>query len=161
VLEREYLQLNKDTFMNSENSILGNQLVVMSRADLDALVEKMASNLIAMRVEAEDKTSRGNDVCPVVYNAYLCAMFVRKKRNRTGTISVVVVDKRHGFKEVTSECKQSAHSSSCGRVRREEMKVSWHKTAPCLFDSHLHRTNKVAGSIFVCYFIVTTSLFLR
>ena len=54
--------------MNSENSILGNQLVVMSRADLDALVEKMASNLIAMRVEAEDKTSRGNDVCPVVYD---------------------------------------------------------------------------------------------
>ena len=54
--------------MNSENSILGNQLVVMSRADLDALVEKMASNLIAMRVEAEDKTTRGNDVCPVVYD---------------------------------------------------------------------------------------------
>ncbi len=28
-------------------------------------------------------------------------MFVRKKRNRTGTISVVVVDKSHGgFKEV-------------------------------------------------------------
>lgn len=54
--------------MNSENSILGNQLVVMSRADLDALVEKMASNLIAMRVEAEDKATRGNDVCPVVYN---------------------------------------------------------------------------------------------
>ena len=27
-------------------------------------------------------------------------MFVRKKRNRAGTISVVVVDKRHGFKEV-------------------------------------------------------------
>lgn len=41
----------------NENPILGNQLVVMSRADLDALVEKMASNLIAMRVEAEDKGS--------------------------------------------------------------------------------------------------------
>ena len=54
--------------MNSENSILGNQLVVMSRADLDALVEKMASNLIAMRVEAEDKATRRNDVCPVVYD---------------------------------------------------------------------------------------------
>lgn len=27
-------------------------------------------------------------------------MFVRKKKNRSGTISVVVVDKRHGFKEV-------------------------------------------------------------
>ena len=27
-------------------------------------------------------------------------MFVRKKKNRTGTISVVVVDKSHGFKEV-------------------------------------------------------------
>lgn len=44
--------------MNSENSILGNQLVVMSRADLDALVKKMASNLIAMKVEAEDKATR-------------------------------------------------------------------------------------------------------
>jgi len=54
--------------MNSENSILGNQLVVMSRADLDALVEKMASNLIAMRVEAEDKATRRNDVSPVVYD---------------------------------------------------------------------------------------------
>ena len=54
--------------MNSENSILGNQLVVMSRADLDALVEKMASNLIAMRVEAEDKATHRNDVCPVVYD---------------------------------------------------------------------------------------------
>lgn len=68
MLESEYLQLNKDTFMNSENSILGNQLVVMSRADLDALVEKMASNLIAMRVEAEDKATRRNDACPVVYD---------------------------------------------------------------------------------------------
>lgn len=29
-------------------------------------------------------------------------MFVRKKKNRSGTISVVVVDKRHGFKEVKS-----------------------------------------------------------
>ena len=54
--------------MNSENSILGNQLVMMSRADLDALVEKMANNQIAMRAEAEDKTTRGNDVCPVVYD---------------------------------------------------------------------------------------------
>ena len=35
--------------MNGENSILGNQLVVMSRADLDALVEKMASNMAAMK----------------------------------------------------------------------------------------------------------------
>ena len=32
---------------------------------------------------------------------YLCAMFPRKKKNRTGTISVVVVDKsRGGFKEI-------------------------------------------------------------
>ena len=54
--------------MVSENSILGNQLVVMSRADLDALVEKMASDMIAMRVEAEDKTTHGNDVCPVVHD---------------------------------------------------------------------------------------------
>ena len=47
---------------------LGNQLVVMSRADLDALVEKMASNMIAMRVDAEDKTTRGNHVCPIVHD---------------------------------------------------------------------------------------------
>ena len=34
---------------------------------------------------------------------YLCTKFPRKKRNRTGTISVVVVDKsRGGFKEVKS-----------------------------------------------------------
>ena len=34
---------------------------------------------------------------------YLCTMFVRKKKNRTGTISVVVVDKSHGgYKEVKS-----------------------------------------------------------
>ena len=52
--------------MTSENSILGNQLVVMSRADLDALVEKMASNMIAMRVE--DKNTHESDVCPVVHD---------------------------------------------------------------------------------------------
>lgn len=52
--------------MVNENSILGNQLVVMSRADLDALVEKMASNMIAMRVE--DKNTHESDVCPVVHD---------------------------------------------------------------------------------------------
>ena len=52
--------------MVNENSILGNQLVVMSRADLDALVEKMASNMIAMRVE--DKSTHESDVCPVVHD---------------------------------------------------------------------------------------------
>lgn len=52
--------------MNSENSILGNQLVVMSRADLDALVEKMASNMIAMRVE--DKSTHESDVRPIVHD---------------------------------------------------------------------------------------------
>lgn len=54
--------------MMNENSILGNQLVVMSRADLDALVEKMASSLAATRVEVEDKNTHGNNVCPVVYD---------------------------------------------------------------------------------------------
>ena len=34
-------------------------------------------------------------------------------------------------------------------------------TISYLFESLLHRSNKVAGSIFVCYFIITTSLFLR
>lgn len=53
--------------MTSENSILGNQLVVMSRADLDALVEKMASSMAATRVETEDKSTHGNSFCPVVY----------------------------------------------------------------------------------------------
>ena len=52
--------------MVNENSILGNQLVVMSRADLHALVEKMASNMIAMRVE--DKNTHESDVCPVVHD---------------------------------------------------------------------------------------------
>jgi len=48
--------------MINDNPILGNQLVVMSRADLDALVEKMTSNMIAMRVE--DKSTHENEVCP-------------------------------------------------------------------------------------------------
>ena len=52
--------------MQSENRILGNQLVAMSMADLDALVEKMASNMIAMRVE--DKSTHESDVCPVVHD---------------------------------------------------------------------------------------------
>ena len=52
--------------MINDNPILGNQLVVMSRADLDALVEKMASNMIAMRVE--DKNTHESDVCPVVHD---------------------------------------------------------------------------------------------
>lgn len=52
--------------MVNENSILGNQLVVMSRADLDALVEKMASSMIATRVE--DKSTHESDVRPVVYD---------------------------------------------------------------------------------------------
>lgn len=51
----------------NENPILGNQLVVMSRADLDALVEKMASSMAATRVEVEDKSAHRNDVCPVMY----------------------------------------------------------------------------------------------
>ena len=33
--------------MQSENRILGNQLVVMSREDLDALVNEMAQNIVA------------------------------------------------------------------------------------------------------------------
>ena len=48
--------------MNSENQILGNQLVVMSRADLEALVEKAASNKAASKVEE----SISNDVRPGV-----------------------------------------------------------------------------------------------
>lgn len=54
--------------MTSENSILGNQQVVMSRADLDALVEKMVSSMAANRFAVEDKGIHGNNsVCPVVY----------------------------------------------------------------------------------------------
>ena len=53
--------------MTSENSILGNQLVVMSRADLDALVEKMASSMAATRVETENKSTHGNSACSVAY----------------------------------------------------------------------------------------------
>ncbi len=48
--------------MQSENRILGNQLVVMSRADLEALVEKAASNKAASKVEE----SINNDVLPSV-----------------------------------------------------------------------------------------------
>ena len=48
--------------MNEGNPILGNQLVVMSRADLEALVEKAANNKAASKV----KESINNDVRPGV-----------------------------------------------------------------------------------------------
>ena len=48
--------------MSTENQILGNQLVVMSRADLEALVEKAANNKAASKVEE----SINNDVRPGV-----------------------------------------------------------------------------------------------
>ena len=35
--------------MDSENKILGNQLVVMSRDDLDSLVNEMAQNIVAIQ----------------------------------------------------------------------------------------------------------------
>lgn len=50
--------------MNDTNSILGNQLVVMSRADLEALVEKAASNRAISKVEK----SICNDVRPGEYD---------------------------------------------------------------------------------------------
>ena len=37
--------------MQSENRILGNQLVVMSREDLDALVNEMAQNIVAAQTK--------------------------------------------------------------------------------------------------------------
>lgn len=49
----------------NETPILGNQLVVMSRADLDALVEKMASSMAAARVE---NLGAQENVRPVVYD---------------------------------------------------------------------------------------------
>jgi hypothetical protein len=48
--------------MSTENQILGNQLVVMSRADLEALVEKAANNKAVSKVEE----SINNDVRPSV-----------------------------------------------------------------------------------------------
>lgn len=56
----------KKRIIINDNPILGNQLVVMSRADLDALVEKMASNMIAMRVE--DKNTHESDLCSVMHD---------------------------------------------------------------------------------------------
>ena len=37
--------------MQSENRILGNQLVVMSREDLDALINEMAQNIVAAQTK--------------------------------------------------------------------------------------------------------------
>ena len=37
--------------MNTENKILGNQLVVMSRSDLDNMVNEMAQNIVAAQTK--------------------------------------------------------------------------------------------------------------
>ena len=43
--------------MNTENKILGNQLVVMSRADLDSLVSEMAQNIVASQKNAQSENN--------------------------------------------------------------------------------------------------------
>ena len=48
--------------MDSGNTILGNQLVVMSRADLDALVEKAANK----EAESKGEVSNSSEVHPTV-----------------------------------------------------------------------------------------------
>lgn len=44
---KQNFHFKKNVIMQSENRILGNQLVVMSREDLDALVNEMAQNIVA------------------------------------------------------------------------------------------------------------------
>ncbi len=48
--------------MNSENKILGNQLVVMSRDDLDSLVNEMAQNIVAIQaMNMQNDSEAGKD----------------------------------------------------------------------------------------------------
>lgn len=44
---KQNFHFKKNVIMQSENRNLGNQLVVMSREDLDALVNEMAQNIVA------------------------------------------------------------------------------------------------------------------
>ena len=47
--------------MQSDNRILGNQLVVMSREDLDALVNEMAQNIVAAQTKnAQNEIGRAS-----------------------------------------------------------------------------------------------------
>ena len=48
---KQKISLQKNVIMQSENRILGNQLVVMSREDLDALVNEMAQNIVAAQTK--------------------------------------------------------------------------------------------------------------
>lgn len=48
---KQNFHFKKNVIMQSENRILGNQLVVMSREDLDALVNEMAQNIVAAQTK--------------------------------------------------------------------------------------------------------------
>ena len=48
---KQKISLQKNVIMQSENRILGNQLVVMSREDLNALVNEMAQNIVAAQTK--------------------------------------------------------------------------------------------------------------
>ena len=48
---KQNFHFKKNVIMQSDNRILGNQLVVMSREDLDALVNEMAQNIVATQTK--------------------------------------------------------------------------------------------------------------
>lgn len=47
--------------MNTENKILGNQLIVMTRSDLDTMVNEMAQNIVAAQTKKMQNDS-GADI---------------------------------------------------------------------------------------------------
>ena len=75
-------------------------------------------------------------------NVYLCCMFVCKKRNRSGTISIVVLSKSQGqFKDV----------KSFGVAQTESEAENLYQTALCWLKTHDGRPLKISSRAILFY----------
>jgi hypothetical protein len=64
-------------------------------------------------------------------------MFVRKKNNRSGTVSVVIVSKQNGsYKEIRTEGVSSQESETAELVQQGNDWIRRHNTIPDIFDTY-------------------------
>ena len=83
---------------------------------------------------------------------YLCSMFPRKKKNRTGTISVVVVDKsRGGFKEVKNFGVAKTEEEADRLYTKPAGVVEWMLAQEKVSGTYHEYTRKNGGRLIIGY----------